>query len=597
MFIASILLLAIIAMGAVSASEEISDDVAAIEPTEELDEAIAESVDDEPVLETESTPAEEIDDGALGYSEVTEDWNVSIYNVTEVRNNLNFIDAVRIKSNNEKNGELRIYVNSTRTYVLNYRNGGAYGVTKDAHISPNQMGIYDFGTYGITVNFAEEGDPDGEKTLTHQVMTISKPDDAPEFSAYVYNMSYDEDDWDNDDFISFYSNSIRSGLLTIYANEFKKSYVIEKGKIMNSDDDGTFYKYIAPSDLGIRKYGLYSVKITFKDNDSGNEITITEKNSSIMFSILANNFEVMWMNLIGADESFPLIIRFPAEAIGNVSVFNSTKEDLGEFTRIAHDQLIGSANIVNGIATVLISGLSIHDENDLFITYTTNMGNGTFTRTFKALRNSEGISASLSQTEIEVGKNVVLTFNSDKISDLLFYVDGELTNITDVSSYTHTISGLTAGTHIIRVFYSYNMTFIGMDPIQINGDFYLNSFKVTVKAKPTPSTPNSTSPTVKPVVKKVATKIVAAKKTFKVKTKVKKYTISLKTKAGKAIKKVRVTLKVKGKTYKATTNKKGKATFKIKNLKNKGKYTAVIKFAGNKNYKASSKKVKLTVKK
>ena len=58
-----------------------------------------------------------------------------------------------------------------------------------------------------------------------------------------------------------------------------------------------------------------------------------------------------------------------------------------------------------------------------------------------------------------------------------------------------------------------------------------------------------------------------------------------------------MTLKVKGKTYKATTNKKGKATFKIKNLKKKGKYTAVIKFAGNKNYKASSKKVKLTVKK
>ena len=113
------------------------------------------------------------------------------------------------------------------------------------------------------------------------------------------------------------------------------------------------------------------------------------------------------------------------------------------------------------------------------------------------------------------------------------------------------------------------------------------SAKVTVKAKPTPA------PT--PVVKK-ATKITASKKTFKAKTKTKKYTITLKS--GKtAVKKVKVTLKVKGKTYKATTNTKGKATFKITKLTKKGKYTAVVKFAGNANYKASSTKVKLTVKK
>ena len=60
---------------------------------------------------------------------------------------------------------------------------------------------------------------------------------------------------------------------------------------------------------------------------------------------------------------------------------------------------------------------------------------------------------------------------------------------------------------------------------------------------------------------------------------------------------MRVTLKVKGKTYKAKTNSKGKAIFKIKNLKKKGKFKAVIKFAGNKYYKKASKKVRITVKK
>ena len=62
------------------------------------------------------------------------------------------------------------------------------------------------------------------------------------------------------------------------------------------------------------------------------------------------------------------------------------------------------------------------------------------------------------------------------------------------------------------------------------------------------------------------------------------------------MKKVKLTLKVKGKTYKAKTNAKGKATFKIKNLKKKGKYTAKVTFNGNKHYKKASKKVKITIK-
>ena len=60
---------------------------------------------------------------------------------------------------------------------------------------------------------------------------------------------------------------------------------------------------------------------------------------------------------------------------------------------------------------------------------------------------------------------------------------------------------------------------------------------------------------------------------------------------------VKVTLKIGKKTYKAITNAKGKATFKIKKLSKKGKYNAVIKFKGNKLYKATTKKVKITIKK
>ena len=95
---------------------------------------------------------------------------------------------------------------------------------------------------------------------------------------------------------------------------------------------------------------------------------------------------------------------------------------------------------------------------------------------------------------------------------------------------------------------------------------------------------------------KLKTKFIAKKKTFKAKTKIKKYSLTLKA-GKKPVKMVRVTLKIKGKLYKTKTNAKGKATFKIKNLSKKGKYWAIIKFAGNKDFKKTTKKVKITVKK
>ncbi len=100
---------------------------------------------------------------------------------------------------------------------------------------------------------------------------------------------------------------------------------------------------------------------------------------------------------------------------------------------------------------------------------------------------------------------------------------------------------------------------------------------------------------VKVTVKKATPKLTAKKKTFKSSVKTKKYTVTLKDNVGKAIKKAKVTLKVKGKTYKATTNSKGKAVLKIKNLKKKGKYTAVIKFKGDKYYNKATKKAKIKV--
>ncbi len=107
----------------------------------------------------------------------------------------------------------------------------------------------------------------------------------------------------------------------------------------------------------------------------------------------------------------------------------------------------------------------------------------------------------------------------------------------------------------------------------------------------------ASSTTAKVTVKKATPKMTAKAKTFKVKVKTKKYTITLKNNKGKVLKSTKVTLKVNKKTFTAKTNKKGVATFKITNLKKKGKFTATIKYAGNKYYNKLTKKVKITVKK
>ena len=103
--------------------------------------------------------------------------------------------------------------------------------------------------------------------------------------------------------------------------------------------------------------------------------------------------------------------------------------------------------------------------------------------------------------------------------------------------------------------------------------------------------------TCKLLIVKKKTKLIAKNKTFKAKKKTKKYQCKLKTSTGNALKKAKVTLKVNGKTYKAKTKAKGIATFNLKKLKKKGKYTATIKYAGSKKFKPTSKKVKIVIKK
>ena len=96
------------------------------------------------------------------------------------------------------------------------------------------------------------------------------------------------------------------------------------------------------------------------------------------------------------------------------------------------------------------------------------------------------------------------------------------------------------------------------------------------------------------VIKKLTPKIVAGKKTFKVKA-IKKYSVSLKGYNNNVLKNKKVSVVVDGKTYSAKTNKNGKATLTLSKLTKKGTYSANVKF-GDRYYKTVTKTVKIYVK-
>ena len=196
-------------------------------------------------------------------------------------------------------------------------------------------------------------------------------------------------------------------------------------------------------------------------------------------------------------------------------------------------------------------------------------GNATIDAKVKTSLNAPG-SVSVLLTQIKSGYTIKIVLNDANgkaLSQVPITVNGKSFNTDANGVVDYKVTASKVGTQTLTINY------VG------SSQYVASSATTTVK------------------INKEATKLTAKKKTFKAKVKTKKYTVVLKDSKGKAIKKVKLTLKVKGKTYKATTNAKGKATFKIKNLKKKGKYTAKVKFAGNNLYKASTKKVKITVKK
>ena len=327
-----------------------------------------------------------------------------------------------------------------------------------------------------------------------------------------------------------------------------------------------------------------TIALNYNTNATGKvNITLTGKKGTITYTNLDLNATIMLPKDIPADE-YNVTVSYS----GDENFFNATANatltvNKANSTLTINDNVTFDYN-TNGSTTVSYTNASgvnvsvvgqpnaIVVVNDTTITVSgLNAGNYTLTVTTIADANHNNITRNatitVNKAKTQLTANAITTtYNINK--DLVITLKDANGNVLSGVSVTVDLNG--AKTYTTDSNGQVKVSTKGLAPkaytakITFNGDDnYINSTN-----------------DVKVTVKKATPKLTAKKKTFKSSVKTKKYTVVLKDNTGKAIKKAKVTLK---------------AVFKIKNLKKKGKYTAVIKFKGNKYYNKATKKAKIKV--
>ena len=310
--------------------------------------------------------------------------------------------------------------------------------------------------------------------------------------------------------------------------------------------------------LGNLKAGNHTVNVTYAGDDCYNSSFYAEEFKIFMSesSVSAYSVEIVEGNIAS------LTVNVNDGATGKVIVVIDGTEHYGVISNSS--AIVAIADLTAGHYNAAVTYLG--DER-----YDASSNNASVN--VKRKLSSDDFKIDVNIPQGSTSPKFTISLPGDATGNLTVIVDGKtsLTQSLISGSATVNVGKLSYGKHNVQVVYSGDGKYSAIS----------KNVQLTIK---------------NPAKKKLATKFIAKKKTFRAKIKTKKYTVTLKA-GKKPVKKVRVTIKIKGKLFKAKTNAKGKATFKIKKLNKKGKYTVVIKFGGNKNFKKTSKKVRITVKK
>ena len=358
-----------------------------------------------------------------------------------------------------------------------------------------------------------------------------------------------------------------------YFESTSESEIIIKSVISNIEvliDTNNSYEIIKSEEDNVKNYTIMwdnkTINISVDNTDS---LKITVNNNTYK--------EICNLKLYSPEIEGFINIIIDIDGIKTDDIYESTLKVKSKVNITnSGNGLIFNLKGAKGNLTITIdnktSQIPIIDGNAKFDTSKLNNGNYTYTLTYSG----DDIYEEFNYTGTISVNNTYKTKITVKQSG--FYVTIKLTSNTNLKNYNLLVKyGKTQKT--------YKTNTKGEIVLKLKPKTYY--IKVTFKGK---GKYLSSTITKKFKINKQKAKIKAKSKTFKVKNRIKKYTITLKN-----IKKAKVTLKIKNKKYIAKTNSKGKAVFKLKKLK-VGTYKAKIIFKGNAYYKSIKKTVKIKVK-
>ncbi len=338
---------------------------------------------------------------------------------------------------------------------------------------------------------------------------------------------------------------------------------------------------IGVAELSIPRNGNPIYTVDYDMIDYWIEYNTTKGNGNLSFwtNFIENNINVSAkvdpLKFTYGDNDNTVILKFSAPVEGQLQYY---LDGVGNY--FEHD-----INVETKSAEVPFEYLSVgtHDIRVFFLYDDTYDGVGKFSKTFTVtvdpwvpviVQMGTKITSSKVTTTYNVAKNVVFTLKDEN------------NRVLPDEKVTITFNGKT---------YNKVTDAKGQASVVVSAGLAPKTYNAYIKFKGDESF-KASSASAKVVVSKATPKLTASAKTFKKSVKTKNFVVTLKTNTNKVMKNTKLTLKVNGKTYSATTNAKGQATFKITKLTKKGKFTAVVKFAGDKYYNAKTVKPKITVK-
>lgn len=436
------LLLAILTMGAVSATDDNNDTLTVEDDTGEVVTTPVEDV----VLEEDSDELLSLDndDSIVESNESVSPADFYMMHVDTIKN----IDGYFIGMEDcPVEGRINILVNNNSAF------NEYLSVGEELFLEAGDLGITEGGTYSILIKF--------------------KPADSEELTLKKFDFHYEMDSNDSFIFIRDIVDISYYGDLIAFVKD--KNYL--RGTVTLSIDGDQFYSktfngfdtelYIRETDLlGYMVYhneflGNKTVKVTYNN--------LTEE-STVSFEFVPS---IIQQDAVAAGEKSFILFEAGDEFLGNVSlyrtVYDSVNNDYNPNSLLAVYAISSSAREIP--LPELTPGYHI-----FYLNYTINGKNySKFLRVF-ACENSQNFTSSISSTEITEGNSVTVTVTGPEEGGIDFCFDQYSYYTVPFTNGTveRTFSDLKAGTHVISLSYNSGGT---------KGLFYSKYFLVTVSKK------------------------------------------------------------------------------------------------------------------